>query len=104
MAGTGQHHPAGTGCQTTAFEADAFVRGDVLDATHTHGDLLLQITGSTSGAVHDAAEQTLPKLGQWRVHWRWSGQRPENRTQDGRRLSQNPFHFEEGHGNPATRI
>lgn len=28
--------------------------------------------------------------------------RPENRTEDGRGLARNPFHFTEGYGNPAT--
>ncbi|MFB9739284.1 Dyp-type peroxidase [Streptomyces thermocoprophilus] len=39
---------------------------------------------------------------QWRVRWRIEGVRPENRTEGGRGLARNPFHFTEGHGNPAS--
>ncbi|MBJ6644730.1 peroxidase [Streptomyces sp. BSE7F] len=76
--------------------------GDVLDPSQSHGDLLLQITGASSPAVKKAAEQTLRALPQWRVRWRMEGVRPENRTEDGRGLARNPFHFNEGYGNPGT--
>lgn len=76
--------------------------GDVLDAEHSHGDLLLQVTGTSARTVQDAAEQALRTLHQWRVRWRLAGQRPDNRAEDGRGLSRNPFHFTEGYGNPAT--
>lgn len=76
--------------------------GDVLDPTQSHGDLLLQVTGPSPHAVRTAAEQTLQALPQWQVRWRVSGVRPENRTEDGRGLARNPFHFTEGRGNPAT--
>ncbi|MGC9542307.1 Dyp-type peroxidase [Streptomyces sp. UG1] len=76
--------------------------GDVLDPAQSHGDLLLQVTGTSAQAVSKAADQTLDALPQWRVRWRMAGLRPENRTQDGRGLARNPFHFTEGYGNPAT--
>ncbi|MBX9363942.1 Dyp-type peroxidase [Streptomyces sp. WAC04114] len=76
--------------------------GDVLDPVQSHGDLLLHITGSSDRAVRQAAERTLRALPHQQVRWRADGTRPENRTEDGRGLSRNPFHFTEGHGNPAT--
>lgn len=76
--------------------------GDVLDPTQSHGDLLLQITGPTTGAVRKAAEQVLGGMPQWQVRWRTTGVRPQNRTEGGRGLARNPFHFTEGYGNPAT--
>lgn len=76
--------------------------GDVLDPAQSHGDLLLHITGSSARAVRAAAEQALRALPQQHERWRMNGIRPENRTEDGRGLSRNPFHFTEGHGNPAT--
>ncbi|MGV9560231.1 Dyp-type peroxidase domain-containing protein [Streptomyces sp. NPDC003522] len=78
--------------------------GDVLDSAQSHGDLLLQITGPSARAVVKAADQTLRALPQWRVRWRMSGMRPENRAEDGRGLARNPFHFTEGYGNPATPV
>ncbi|WP_406490433.1 Dyp-type peroxidase [Streptomyces sp. NBC_01604] len=76
--------------------------GDVLDPAQSHGDLLVQITGPSPRAVRSSAERILDPLPQWQVRWRISGVRPENRTEDGKGLSLNPFHFTEGHGNPAT--
>ncbi|MEV3972815.1 Dyp-type peroxidase [Streptomyces sp. NPDC050698] len=76
--------------------------GDVLDPAQSHGDLLLHITGSSARAVRQAAEQTLRALSQQQVRWSVDGTRPENRAEDGRGLSRNPFHFTEGYGNPAT--
>ncbi|MGW2722392.1 Dyp-type peroxidase [Streptomyces sp. NPDC001492] len=76
--------------------------GDVLDPAQSHGDLLLQITGTSSTAVRDATEKALRALPQWRTRWRLDGVRPENRTENGRGLAQNPFRFTEGYGNPAT--
>ncbi|GAA4027011.1 Dyp-type peroxidase [Streptomyces plumbiresistens] len=76
--------------------------GDVLDPAQSHGDLLVQITGPSPRAVRSSAERILDSLPQWQVRWRISGVRPENRTEDGKGLSLNPFHFTEGHGNPAT--
>ncbi|MER8029578.1 Dyp-type peroxidase [Streptomyces bauhiniae] len=76
--------------------------GDVLDPAQSHGDLLLQITGLSSRAVREAAEEAMRKLPQWQVRWRLDGVRPENRTEAGRGLARNPFHFTEGYGNPAT--
>jgi deferrochelatase/peroxidase EfeB len=76
--------------------------GDVLDPVQSHGDLLLHITGASARVVRQAAERTLHALPRQRVHWRADGTRSENRTEEGRGLSRNPFHFTEGHGNPAT--
>lgn len=76
--------------------------GDVLDPDQSHGDLLIQITGTSAASVKEAAEQALHALPQWRVRWRLDGARPENRTENGRGLARNPFHFTEGYGNPAT--
>ncbi|BFO19107.1 hypothetical protein SHKM778_54950 [Streptomyces sp. KM77-8] len=76
--------------------------GDVLDPVLSHGDLLLHITGSTARAARQAAERTLHALPPQQVRWRTEGTRPENRTENGRGLARNPFHFTEGYGNPAT--
>ncbi|MEV0210652.1 Dyp-type peroxidase [Streptomyces sp. NPDC050788] len=76
--------------------------GDVLDPEQSHGRLLLQITGTSAQAVQDAAAQSLSKLPQWQIRWRMDGVRPENRTEAGRGLARNPFHFTEGYGNPAS--
>ncbi|MFG2785863.1 Dyp-type peroxidase [Streptomyces prunicolor] len=76
--------------------------GDLLDPAQSHGDLLLQITGVSAQAVRDAADHALRKLSQWRVRWRLDGVRPENRTENGKGLARNPFHFTEGYGNPAA--
>ncbi|NEB05194.1 Dyp-type peroxidase [Streptomyces sp. SID13726] len=76
--------------------------GDVLDPAQSHGALLLQITGVAPDAVRKAAEQALDGLPQWQIRWRLDGFRPGNRTENGRGLARNPFHFTEGYGNPAT--
>lgn len=76
--------------------------GDVLDPDQSHGDMLIQITGTSAASVKEAAEQALHALPQWRVRWRLDGVRPENRTENGKGLARNPFHFTEGYGNPAT--
>lgn len=76
--------------------------GDVLDPAASHGDLLLHITGASARVVRQAAEQALRALPRQQLRWRVDGTRPENRIEDGRGLSRNPFHFTEGHGNPAT--
>jgi deferrochelatase/peroxidase EfeB len=76
--------------------------GDVLDPSQSHGDLLLQITGTSPRIVREAAERTLRAMPQWRMRWCMDGTRPENRAEDGKGLARNPFHFTEGYGNPAT--
>ena len=76
--------------------------GDVLDPAQSHGDLLLHITATSARAVSDATGRTLRALPQWDVRWRLDGHRPENRTEQGRGLARNPFHFTEGYGNPGT--
>lgn len=75
--------------------------GDVLDPSQSHGDLLIQITGTSRRLVQEAAERTLRRLPRWRVRWRLDGVRPENRTEHRRGLSLNPFHFTEGYANPS---
>ncbi|MFI6567075.1 Dyp-type peroxidase [Streptomyces sp. NPDC050534] len=76
--------------------------GDVLDPSYSNGDLLLQITATSPHTLREAVHRTLRALPQWRIRWRINGTRPENRTQDGRELARNPFHFTEGYGNPGT--
>jgi deferrochelatase/peroxidase EfeB len=76
--------------------------GDVLDPSQSHGDLLLQITGASASVARQAAARAMDLLPQWRVRWRLNGNRPENRSEHGRGLARNPFHFTEGYGNPAT--
>ncbi|MFC9680449.1 Dyp-type peroxidase [Streptomyces sp. NPDC056948] len=76
--------------------------GDVLDPAQSHGDLLLHITGSSAAAVRQATEGALRALPHQQALWRTDGFRPENRIEDGQGLARNPFHFTEGHGNPAT--
>lgn len=75
--------------------------GDVLDPAQSHGDLLLQITGTSARAVSDTADRTVRALRQWAVRWRLSGYRPENHIEHSRGLALNPFHFTEGYGNPG---
>ncbi|MFI9833767.1 Dyp-type peroxidase [Streptomyces sp. NPDC051913] len=77
--------------------------GDVLDPKQSHGDLLLQITGTSARALRATVEQILRALPQWQVRWSMKGDRPENRIEDGKGLFRNPFHFTEGYGNPDTR-
>ncbi|MEW2615349.1 Dyp-type peroxidase domain-containing protein [Streptomyces sp. NPDC047880] len=76
--------------------------GDLLDPARSHGDLQLQITGTSTRVTRQAAEQTLRDLPQCRVRWRLDGVRPDNRTEGGRGLARNPFHFTEGYGTPST--
>ncbi|MFK4148205.1 Dyp-type peroxidase [Streptomyces sp. NPDC004065] len=99
----------GAGCVAEGAEAPKHLRpmpsyaGDVLDSAQSHGDLLLQVTGASPGAVSEAVTRTLRSLPQWRVRWRIAGARPGNRTENGRGIARNPFHFTEGYGNPADR-
>jgi deferrochelatase/peroxidase EfeB len=75
--------------------------GDLLDPAQTHGDVLLQIGGRDESAVRDAVQRVLEAAGpQWRVRWRLGGFRDKSRTDKGRGLARNPFHFTEGFGNP----
>ncbi|MFE0824138.1 Dyp-type peroxidase [Streptomyces sp. NPDC058847] len=76
--------------------------GDVLNPDQSHGDLLLYITGDSARAVRHAAEQVLHALPHQQVRWRINGMRPDNRTEEGKGLARNPFHFTEGYGNPDT--
>ncbi|WUW19283.1 Dyp-type peroxidase [Streptomyces sp. NBC_01463] len=74
--------------------------GDVLDPGHSHGSLLVQFAGRDAEVVRQAAKRMLSDLAGWRVRWRIEGFRAENRVEQGRGLSRNPFHFTDGFGNP----
>ncbi|MFE6663702.1 Dyp-type peroxidase [Streptomyces sp. NPDC057697] len=76
--------------------------GDLLDPEQSHGDVLVQVTGADKRAVREAAERVVGRAAGWRVRWRVDGFRDENRVEDGKGLSRNPFHFTEGFGNPGT--
>jgi deferrochelatase/peroxidase EfeB len=41
--------------------------GDVLDPPQSHGDLLVQITGTSHRVVQEAAERTLRPSPRWQV-------------------------------------
>ncbi|MGW1894196.1 Dyp-type peroxidase [Streptomyces sp. NPDC002004] len=98
----------GAGCLAAGAEAPRYLKvmpsytGDVLDPSQSHGNLLVQVTGTSAEAVQKAAMQALRSLPHWKMRWRLSGDRPDNRTEAGRGLARNPFHFTEGYGNPAT--
>ncbi|MFJ3505606.1 Dyp-type peroxidase [Streptomyces sp. NPDC090135] len=74
--------------------------GDLLDSAQSHGDLLLQVTATSAETARKAGDRALRELRQWRIRWRMEGVRLDNRTEDGRGLARNPFHFNEGYGNP----
>ncbi|MDV9197062.1 Dyp-type peroxidase [Streptomyces sp. Wh19] len=76
--------------------------GDLLDPAQSHGDVLVQVTGADKRAVQEAAERVVKQAAGWRVRWQVDGFRDENRVEDGKGLSRNPFHFTEGFGNPGT--
>ncbi|MEV7850173.1 Dyp-type peroxidase [Streptomyces sp. NPDC088183] len=76
--------------------------GDLLDPAQSHGDVLVQVTGADKRAVREAAERVVRQAAGWRVRWQVDGFRDENRVEDGKGLSRNPFHFTEGFGNPGT--
>jgi deferrochelatase/peroxidase EfeB len=75
--------------------------GDLLDPARSHGDVLVQIGGRDELIVREAVRLVLGGAGtQWRVRWRLNGVREGSRTDKGRGLNKNPFHFTEGFGNP----
>lgn len=74
--------------------------GDVLDPGHSHGDVLVQLAADSRSDVAKTEENLARQLAGWQPRWRITGFRAESRTQDGRGLAQNPFHFTEGFGNP----
>ncbi|MCX4845250.1 Dyp-type peroxidase [Streptomyces sp. NBC_00893] len=76
--------------------------GDLLHPAQSHGDVLVQVTGADKRAVQEAAERVVGRAAGWRVRWQVDGFRDENRVEDGKGLSRNPFHFTEGFGNPGT--
>ncbi|WP_212908497.1 Dyp-type peroxidase [Streptomyces sp. TS71-3] len=75
--------------------------GDLLDPARSHGDLLVQVTGTSKDKTVDATRRIMSALPQRHVRWRITGTRPENRVEDGRGLARNSFGFTEGYGNPA---
>ncbi|WP_432022263.1 Dyp-type peroxidase [Streptomyces parvus] len=76
--------------------------GDLLDPARSHGEVLVQVAATRSGAVGPAVERLLAVLPAWRVRWRADGSRTDNRDDGGRQLARNPFHFTEGFGNPGS--
>lgn len=77
--------------------------GDVLDPGHSHGDVLVQLAADSRTAVQQAEQELTSSLADWTPRWRINGFRADSRTQDGRGLAKNPFHFTEGFGNPADQ-
>jgi deferrochelatase/peroxidase EfeB len=76
--------------------------GDLLDEAQTHGDALVYLESDSADDLEDAARRLLSLMPAWRQRWRIGGFRKENRTQGGKWLARNPFHFTEGFGNPDT--
>ncbi|SCD31531.1 deferrochelatase/peroxidase EfeB [Streptomyces sp. ScaeMP-e83] len=76
--------------------------GDLLDESQTHGDVLIYLESDSGAGLEDAASRILSVMPAWRQRWRIGGFRKENRTQGGKWLARNPFHFTEGFGNPDT--
>lgn len=77
--------------------------GDLIESIQAHGDVLLQIVGPDSMVVRRVAERLVKSAAEWNVRWQIDGFRTENRVEGGRGLSDNPLHFSEGFGNPATK-
>ncbi|WP_418961256.1 Dyp-type peroxidase [Streptomyces tritici] len=77
--------------------------GDVLDPSHSHGDVLVQLAADSRAAVTRAEQDLTTRLAGWTPRWRISGFRADSRAQDGRGLAKNPFHFTEGFGNPGDQ-
>lgn len=74
--------------------------GDLLDPTRSHGDILVQVSGPTAEKTSTARDRLLAGLSNWTVRWQTTGFRPDNRIDNDRALTRNPFHSEEGFGNP----
>ncbi|WP_406730101.1 Dyp-type peroxidase [Streptomyces sp. NBC_01794] len=75
--------------------------GDVLNPAESHGDALIQIAGSTHQEVQAARKDVVAALTAWQARWQIVGFRAENRTEYGKPLAMNPFHFQEGFGNTS---
>ncbi|MGW1278897.1 Dyp-type peroxidase [Streptomyces tsukubensis] len=75
--------------------------GDLLDSGSSHGDILIQVAGERDRDLRAAVERLQTAGPQWRVRWQIEGFRPKTQMKNGKALSQNPFHFTEGFGNPA---
>ncbi|MBK3583673.1 Dyp-type peroxidase [Streptomyces microflavus] len=76
--------------------------GDLLDESQTHGDALVYLESDSAADLEDAARRLLSVMPVWRQRWSIGGFRKENRTQGGKWLARNPFHFTEGFGNPNS--
>ncbi|MEV6727099.1 Dyp-type peroxidase [Streptomyces xanthochromogenes] len=76
--------------------------GDVLEPEGSHGDALVQVTGDSAAVVLDAVEKIAREATAWRTRWKIDGFRPKNRIDNHKSLTQNPFHFTEGFGNPIS--
>jgi deferrochelatase/peroxidase EfeB len=94
--------PPGTPMPRQLKPMPAFA-GDVLDASASNGDVLVEVGGRTAVDANAAAGQRLlASLPSWRLKWKIHGLRAQNRLESGRALTRSPFHFTEGFGNPAT--
>ncbi|WP_329392582.1 Dyp-type peroxidase [Streptomyces sp. NBC_01716] len=78
--------------------------GDLLNPARSHGDLLVRVAGEDAEAVREAVERvkTVAAEAGWVVRWAIEGFRADNRVEEGRGLSRNPFDFTEGFGNPVS--
>ncbi|MCM2392739.1 Dyp-type peroxidase [Streptomyces albipurpureus] len=76
--------------------------GDILNPAESHGDILIQLSGSTAKATLRAREEIYTALPKWRIRWHINGFRSENRTEDSKAISRNPFGFHEGFGNASS--
>ncbi|MFI8105543.1 Dyp-type peroxidase [Streptomyces sp. NPDC086023] len=74
--------------------------GDVLDPRRTGGDVLVQVGGKSAAEVRSAVDRVLRSTTGWEVRWRIEGFREQAREEAGRGMARNPFHFDDGFGNP----
>ncbi|WP_351230147.1 Dyp-type peroxidase [Streptomyces sp. NPDC002133] len=78
--------------------------GDLLDPTQTGGDILIELSADNDSELRASCEALIAALPKrWSVRWQLNGQRSDNRSQSGKGLARNPFHFTEGFGNPASQ-
>ncbi|KNB53391.1 Dyp-type peroxidase [Streptomyces caatingaensis] len=76
--------------------------GDLLDPRTSHGDVLVQIEARSRSAAAEASDRLLGAFPAWRLRWRMDGFLAGSRTERGRALTRDPFHFTEGFGNPPN--
>ncbi|MFJ7155514.1 Dyp-type peroxidase [Streptomyces sp. NPDC101118] len=74
--------------------------GDLLDPQRTGGDVLVQVGGKSEADVREAVGRVLRGAPGWKVRWRIDGFRERGREENGRGIARNPFHFDDGFGNP----